>query len=504
MTSEKKKPLRVLMAASEGVPYSKTGGLADVIGALPQALAADGVEVAVVLPLHRSTQLEKSKELIPSLTVALGSRLHFPRVVEAPKKAKVRWIFVDYPPFFGRDSLYVGKDGKDFPDNPERFSLFARAVLEIAKSVFRPDILHCHDWQAGLAPVLLRTAYAQDKLLSEIPSVFTIHNLGYQGLFPSDALLRAGLGWDLFTMDGLEFYGQVNFLKGALLHASAVSTVSRKYALEIQTPEYGFGLEGVLRQRAGRVSGILNGVDYSDWDPAADKLIAANYTPAKLDGKQACKRDLLRAFQLPESDAQLPLIGIVSRFTRQKGADLIAEVAERLLSERIRLVALGTGEPEYESLFRELAARFPDRVAVRIAYDNVLAHKIEAGADMFLMPSYYEPCGLNQMYSLRYGTVPVVRATGGLDDTIEEYDAATGQGTGFKFSSYTGAALLGSLSRALAVYQDSAQWTRLMRNGMAKDFSWDRSAREYRKLYEGLTQPAPATRPAGKQSSAEK
>jgi len=482
------------MAASEGVPYSKTGGLADVIGALPQALAADGVEVAVVLPRHRSTQLEKSKELIPSLTVALGSRLHFPRVIEAPKKAKVRWIFVDYPPFFDRDALYVGKDGKDFPDNPERFSLFSRAVLEIAKSIFLPDIIHCHDWQAGLAPVLLRTAYTQDKLLSEIPSVFTIHNLGYQGLFPSDALMRAGLGWELFTMDGLEFYGRVNLLKGALIYSSAVSTVSRKYALEIQTPEYGFGLEGVLRSRAGRVSGILNGVDYSEWDPAVDKLIAANYTPAKLEGKKACKLDLLRAFQLPDTDVQLPLIGIVSRFTRQKGADLIAEVADRLLTERVRLVALGTGEPEYETLFRELATRFPDRIAVRIAYDNVLAHKIEAGADMFLMPSYYEPCGLNQIYSLRYGTVPVVRATGGLDDTIEEFDPATGEGTGFKFSNYSGAALLGTVSRALAVYNDTAQWTRLMRNGMAKDFSWNRSAQEYRRLYEGLAQRVPATR----------
>ncbi|MBI3933151.1 MAG: glycogen synthase GlgA [Acidobacteria bacterium] len=484
--------MRVLMAASEGVPYSKTGGLGDVVGALPQALAADGVEVAVVLPRHRSTKLEKSKELIPSLTVALGTRLHFPRVIEAPKTAKVRWIFVDYPPFFDRDSLYVGKDGKDYPDNPERFSLFSRAVLEIAKTVFPPDVIHCHDWQAGLTPVLLRTAYAQDPLLSEIPSVFTIHNLGYAGLFPSDALLRAGLGWELLTMDGLEFYGQVNFLKGALIYSSAVSTVSRKYALEIQTPEYGFGLEGVLRSRAGRVSGILNGVDYSEWDPAVDKLIAANYSAAELDGKKACKLDLLRAFGLPESDGAVPLIGIVSRFTRQKGADLIAEVADRLLSERIRLVALGTGEPEYEQLFRELATRFPERVAVRIAYDNVLAHKIEAGADMFLMPSHYEPCGLNQIYSLRYGTVPIVRATGGLDDTIEECDPATGEGTGFKFSNYTGAALLGAVSRALAVFGHSARWTKLMRKGMAKDFSWNRSAQEYRKLYEGLAHGTPA------------
>jgi len=496
MAEAANKPLRVLIAASEGLPFSKTGGLADVIGALPQALAADGLEVAVVLPRYHGTKLEKSKELIPSLTVALGTRLHFPRIIEAPNtgpsKGKVRWIFVDYPPFFDRESLYVGKDGKDYPDNPERFSLFSRAVLEIAKTVFPPDVIHCHDWQAGLAPVLLRTACAQDTQLSDIPCVFTIHNLGYQGLFPSDAMMRAGLGWELFTVDGLEFFGQVNILKGALIYSSAVSTVSRKYALEIQTPEYGFGLEGVLRERAGRVTGILNGADYSEWDPSIDKLIAANYTPVKLEGKKACKLDLLRSFKLPESDAELPLIGIVSRFTRQKGADLIADVADRLLKEKLRLVALGSGEAEYEKLFQQLAARFPDRMAVRIAYDNTLAHKIEAGADMFLMPSHYEPCGLNQIYSLRYGTVPVVRATGGLEDTIEEWNPASGEGTGFKFSNYSGGALIGAVSRALAAYNDPAKWTRLMRNGMAKDFSWTRSAREYRKLYEGLIQAPPA------------
>jgi starch synthase len=290
----------------------------------------------------------------------------------------------------------------------------------------------------------------------------------------------------------LEFYGQVNFMKGALIHSTAVTTVSRKYALEVQTPEYGFGLDGVLRQRPARVIGILNGVDYSEWDPSVDPLIAASYNSSKLEGKKACKLDLLRSFGLPEKDAQLPIIGIVSRFTRQKGADLIAEIADRMMSERLRLVALGTGDPEYEQLFRNLAARFSDRVAVKIAYDNTLAHKIEAGADMFLMPSYYEPCGLNQMYSLRYGTVPVVRATGGLDDTIEECDAATGEGTGFKFANYSGAALLGALTKALSVFADSAKWTRLMRNGMAKDFSWARSAGEYRKLYENLAAKAPS------------
>jgi starch synthase len=478
------------MAASEGVPYSKTGGLADVIGALPPALASDKFEVAVVLPRYRATKLEAPKVLAESLTISLGNALHFPRILEAPRKAKVRWLFVDYPPFFDREALYVGPDGRDQPDNPERFGLFSRCVLEIAKSFFPADVIHCHDWQAGLVPVLLRTAYAGDPLLGRIPVVFTIHNLGYQGLFPSDALMRAGLPWELFQVDGVEFYGQVNFLKGALLFSDAVTTVSRKYASEIQSPEYGFGLEGVLQQRSGLIRGILNGVDYSEWDPSVDPFIAAKYKPAKLEPKRLCKLDLLRAFQLPETDAGLPLIGIVARFTRQKGADLIAEAADALLKHRLRLVALGTGEPEYERLFHNLASRYPDRVAVRIAFDNALAHKIEAGADMFLMPSRYEPSGLNQLYSLRYGTVPIVRATGGLDDSIEEFNPATGEGTGFKFSAYSGAAMLSAVARALAVYADPPKWAQLMKNGMSKDFSWQRSAREYRTLYEQMT-PAP-------------
>ena len=500
----KKKPLQILISASEGVPFSKTGGLADVIGALPHALAAVGLKVAVVLPRYRGTQLEGAKKLIPSLTVPLGNGLHFPGIFEVTRKDSVRWLFVDYPPYFDRESLYVGTDGKDYPDNPERFALFSRCVLEIAKSIFQPDLIHCHDWQAGLAPVLLKTAYATDPALPRIPTVFTIHNMGYQGLFPPDALQRAGLGWDLFTTDRLEFYGMVNFLKGALIYSDAITTVSRKYAEEIQTPEYGFGLEGVLQKRTGRVSGILNGVDYAHWDPSVDRHIAATYNSSNLEAKKVCKRDLLRQFGLPDQDLTDPLIGIVSRFTRQKGADLIAEVAERLLAGKVRLVALGTGEDEYEKLFLNLASRHPGKVAVRIDYDDALAHKIEAGSDMFLMPSRYEPCGLNQIYSLRYGTVPVVRATGGLDDTIEDYKPSTGEGTGFKFSTYSGNALLETVQRAIAAFSNQGEWKKIMQNGMKKDFSWNNSAREYCKLYEELAaenQPASGEPAAVKSAS---
>ena len=503
MPSPKEKPLQVLIAASEGVPFSKTGGLADVIGALPEALAAEGLRVAVVLPRYRATKLENAKTLIPSLTVPLGSGLHFPSILEATTKSPVRWLFVDYPISFDRDSLYVNPQGSDWPDNPERFALFSPFLLEIAKTIFPPDILHCHDWQAGLAPVLLKTAYAFDPSLKGVPAVFTIHNLGYQGIFPPDSLYRIGLGPELFSMDRLEFYGQVNFLKGALIYSDFITTVSRKYSQEIQTAEFGFGLEGILQERTKRVRGILNGVDYAEWDPAVDRFIAAPYSASDLEGKKKCKKDLLEQFGLPAGDLNSPLIGIVSRFARQKGADLIAEVADRLLAENLRLVALGTGEPEYEELFRDLSQRYKNKVAVRIAYNNALAHKIEAGSDMFLMPSRYEPCGLNQIYSLRYGTVPVVRATGGLDDTIEDYNPANGKGTGFKFDDYSGPELLKTIQRALAAFSDPAQWKRVMQSGMKQDFSWGSSAREYVKLYNELAgrQPPARPKPAAKKNS---
>ncbi len=473
--------MKILFVASEGLPFSKTGGLADVVEALPKALVGMGHEVGVVLPRYRGTKA--SSVLLPSLSIPMGDRLRFPAVADGSQVTGVRYYFLDDAEYFDRDQLYAVQ-GKDYPDNAERFGEFSRAAIEIAKQVWLPDVIHCHDWQSALVPVLLRTVYAADPLLRGVPVVFTIHNMGYHGLFPREILGRLGLPESLFHMEALEFYGKVNFLKAGLVFADYLTTVSRKYAQEIQTSEYGHGLDGVVRKRADRLRGILNGVDYSIWSPENDTFLAAKYSARDLSGKRACKKDLLEQFKLPVEDLVRPVIGIVSRFTDQKGFDLIAQVADELLAEELTLVALGAGEPKYEQLFRDLARRFPGKVGAKIAYDNALAHKIEAGADMFLMPSRYEPCGLNQIYSLRYGTVPVVRATGGLDDTIEPFDAKSGRGTGFKFDAYEGRALLACARQALKAYKDQKAWRKLQTNGMAKDFSWQTSAAEYARLYE--------------------
>jgi starch synthase len=479
--------MHIAFVASEGVPFSKTGGLADVVGALPRALAALGHQVTVYLPRYRQTKLVESATVVRSITVPFDDEYRFASVVSGGAQAGVKFYFVEYPEFFDRDALYGTPTG-DYPDNAERFALFSRAVLEASKILGVPQIFHCHDWQSALVPVLLRTIYKDDPAFRDVGTVFTIHNMGYQGLFPPEVLPLLMLPWDLFAMSKMEFFGQVNFLKGALTYADYVTTVSRKYSQEIQTAEYGFGLEGVLRGRAATVTGILNGVDYDEWSPQTDKFTAAKYSPQDLSGKAKCKLDLLAAFGIPASAAKLPVIGIVSRFAAQKGFDLILQVADRLAREEMVLVALGAGDKPYEEMFQRLAKQFPHGIAVKVAYDNAIAHKIEAGADMFLMPSRYEPCGLNQIYSLKYGTVPIVRATGGLDDTIEPWDARTGKGTGFKFSEYNGESLLLTVKQALQAFRDQTSWQVLMRNGMNKDFSWNASAREYGKIYERLRQ----------------
>jgi starch synthase len=479
--------MHIAFAASECVPFAKTGGLADVVGALTRALAALGHQVTVYLPKYKQTKLPQAKVVVPSITVPFDDRYRFASVLDGGTQAGVQFYFIDYPQFFDRDALY-GTPLGDYPDNAERFALYSRMVLEAAKVLGVPDVFHCHDWQSALVPVLLRSLYAEDPAFSRTPAVFTIHNMGYQGLFPPETLPLLQLPWDLFTMAKLEFFGKANFLKGALVFSDFITTVSKKYSQEIQTTEYGFGLEGVLRSRSASVTGILNGVDYNEWSPEADKFIAARYSPDNLKGKQQCKHDLLKEFGVPDGNTKLPVIGIVSRFAAQKGFDLISQVADRLAREEMIVVALGAGDKEYEDLFRRLNKQYPQKFAVKVAYDNAIAHKIEAGADMFLMPSHYEPCGLNQIYSLKYGTVPVVRATGGLDDTIESWDAKSGKGTGFKFTEYTGEALLATIRTALAAYKDQTGWQKLMRNGMGRDFSWNASAREYVKIYERVRQ----------------
>jgi starch synthase len=464
------------MVSSEAVPLAKTGGLADVLGALPSALRAHGDDVAVVIPRYQGIDLRGARRVWDPLTIYLGRARYNTSVYLVP--GDVPRYVIDCPPLFDRRGLY-SEAGIDFPDNHIRFAVFARAAVGVARYLFRTEIFHCHDWQAGLVAPYLQTVFASDPTFLASKTLFTIHNLGYQGLFPSGALADAALDPALYRSGRLEFHGNVSYIKGGIEFADALNTVSPTYAREIQTPEYGFGLDGALRARAGVLTGILNGVDYREWNPETDAFLPARYSATDLAGKRLCKEQLLAEFGLPASAMDAPLLGLVSRFAGQK-VELIDQIAAELLSAGVYLVALGSGEPRFEDFFRWLGRSRPDRIAVRIGYDNGLAHRIEAGADIFLMPSRYEPCGLNQMYSLRYGTVPVVRATGGLNDTIEDGV------TGFKFEEYSGGALLAAIRRAIEAFAGAAAWKAMMVQGMGKDFSWPRSAAAYSALYQRL------------------
>ncbi len=464
------------MVSSEAAPLAKTGGLADVVGALPPALRSAGDEPAVIIPRYGSIDLKGLRRVYDSLPIYLGLDRYDTSIYQAPEEYP--FYLLDCPPLFDRPGFY-GESGVDYPDNHIRFAVFCRGALAATRYLFRTDILHCHDWQSGLVPAYLRTTFALDPTFLGVKTLFTIHNLGYQGLFPKLILPEVALDPGLFQPGGLEFFGSVSYIKSGIALADALNTVSPTYAQEIQTPECGFGLDGILRARAGVLTGILNGVDYREWSPEVDSYIPAHYSAEDLSGKRICKQELLAEFGLPAGAVDRPLLGIVSRFTRQKGADLLMESMRDILALDVYLVALGNGDVEYEDAFLSLAESFPDRIRVRIGFDNALAHRIEAGADMFLMPSHYEPCGLSQIYSLRYGTVPVVRATGGLDDTIDE-------GTGFKFGEYSGAALLAAVRDAVRAFSNETGWREMMRRGMARDFSWKPSAAAYSALYRDL------------------
>lgn len=477
--------MHIVFASSECVPFAKTGGLADVVGALAPELARQGHRVTVYLPLYQRVRkfVEAEPKLaIASLTIPFRHYNRFAQIVDAGLRDGVQIYFVDAPGLFDRPELYGTREG-DYGDNAERFGLYCRAVLEACKQLGVPDVLHVHDWQAAMLPVYLRTVYAADPVLSRCGVVFTIHNAAYQGKFPPQTTEQLLLPWDIFRLDRLEHYDSFNFLKGALVYSDLLTTVSRKYAEEIQTPEFGESLDGILRGRKADLRGILNGVDYAQWNPATDRHLAAPYSPEDLAGKEACRADLLKTFHLSETNKKTAVIGMVSRFATQKGFDMVAEISEALAGRDVVIVALGTGEPLYERFFRAWAGRSPN-VRVEVRYDDALAHKIEAGADIFLMPSRYEPCGLNQIYSLKYGTVPVVRSTGGLDDTIDEWNPAEKTGTGFKFYGYNPWDLLAAIDRALAAFQDEQGWRQLMRNGMARTYDWATPARAYVKVYE--------------------
>ena len=472
--------MRILMVASEAAPFAKTGGLADVVAALPRALARLGHSVDVVIPRYRGIA---AGEPIARARVPMGGQVAY-AAIYAVAEGRVRTMFVDHKDYFDRDGLY-GAAGYDYPDNPERFAFLSRAALEwAAASGERYDAIHAHDWQAGLVPVLLRQRVAP--VFRVVPTVFTIHNLAYQGVYDASWLPRLGLGRELMNVDALEYWNRISFLKGGIVFSRVITTVSPRYAREIQTPVYGCGFDGILRSRSDDLVGILNGIDYDQWDPARDPYLPEPFDASRLDGKAAAKRAALEMFGLPVNEKTLrrPLVGMISRLVEQKGFDLIGELGEELPLLDASFVLLGTGERRYEDFLLALAARHPDRVAARIGFDEAMAHRIEGGADLFLMPSRFEPCGLNQMYSLRYGTVPLVRATGGLYDTVRNFDSTSGSGTGFTFEEYSSQALLAALRRALHVYEDRIAWRRLQVAGMQQNFSWDVSAREYVNVYE--------------------
>jgi starch synthase len=471
--------MRILIVASEAVPFAKTGGLADVVGALPRALARLGHSVDVVMPRYRGVE---SGAPVARVTVPLGG-LVADATLSAVSGTGSRTLFVEHPGYFDRDYLY-GAVGHDYSDNPERFAFLCRAALEwAATSDQRYDVLHGHDWQAALLPVLQRQISSPS--VQGIPCVFTIHNLAYQGIFDASWLPRLGLGWEWMHINALEYWNRISLLKGGILFSRLITTVSPRYAEEIQTPEYGFGFDAILGSRSDDLVGILNGIDYDQWDPARDSHLPEPFDASHLDGKQTSRRAVLEEFGLPpDPEGKRPLVGLISRLVDQKGFDLLAELSEELPRLEASFVLLGAGERRYEDHWLALASRYPDRVGARIGFDEAMAHRIEAGADLFLMPSRFEPCGLNQMYSLRYGTPPVVHATGGLYDTVRNFDPDTGSGTGFTFEQYSSQALLSTLQWALQIYRDRAAWRRIQLAGMQEDFSWDSSAREYVRVYE--------------------
>lgn len=472
--------MRIVIVASEANPYVKTGGLADVAAALPKALKRRGHDVAIILPRYDfAPVLERARPLETVVPVEFDFHTQYSRLY-VDDSAEVPTFFVDAPKYFMRGAKSPYGDY----DDCERFAYFCRAACEAMRAVGPPpDVVQVNDWMTALVPAHLETTYAGDPYWSGAGTLLTIHNLAFQGLFDGRDLPKFGFDPSLYRTDGgFEFHGGASMLKAGLLAADMISTVSERYAAEIQTPEFGFKMDGLLRERARDLAGILNGVDYEDWDPRHDPYIAANYDARHLEGKRACKLDLLSRFGLP-AEPDRPLFGIVSRLSDQKGIDLIASTVTRLLAAGAFFIQLGSGSTRYEDMFQALRDTYPQRAGTYRGYNEPLAHAIEAGADFFLMPSRFEPCGLNQIYSLRYGTVPIVRATGGLDDTIQHFDRSSRTGNGFKFYEYRADRLLETIYEALLTYRDPDLFGDLQRNGMREDFSWDRSAVRYEHLY---------------------
>jgi len=478
-------PLRVLFVTPEAVPFAKTGGLADVAGALPKSLRALGCEIKVIMPYYRMVKDSglPHQYLGEEIEVPIGYERLKADIYEGRLNQDIPVYLIGREEFFDRPHLYGTPKG-DYFDNAERFIFFSRAVLNLCQRLgFSPDIIHHHEWQTGLVPAYLQSVYRNDPLFSHTAAVFTIHNIAYQGLFKKEKFSLTGLPAEMYSPEGIEFWERINFMKAGIVYADAINTVSKKYSEEIQTAEYGYGLDGILRKRRESLTGILNGVDYEEWSPAHDPHLIARYDLKDISGKRECKKDLLNEFHLPSSLENAPLLGMISRLADQKGFDLLMGILEELFALDIGFVLLGTGEQKYHDLFTRVAHTYPQKAGIRIAYDDRLAHKIEAGADFFLMPSKYEPCGLNQIYSLKYGTIPIVRATGGLDDTITHYDPVSKKGNGFKFVRYEAKEFLNTIKGAIRFYSQPEHWKQLLRNAMTADFSWERSAEAYLHLY---------------------
>ncbi len=476
--------MRILMVTPEANPFARSGGLAEVIASLAAALAKLGHQVNVVMPLYRQVR-EAGYPLAftgHTLSIPMSWKALSAEIYHAELDTGLNYYFVGQDALFNREGLY-GTEYGDFEDNAERFIFFSRAVLEMMIALeLDLDVCHCQEWQTGLVAVYLRTLYHDRPQFQQLAVLYTVHNVGYQGVFSSYDLPLTGLGWELFSPKALEYYGKINFMKGGLIFADLLNTVSNKYREEILTEEQGFGLEGVLRERAEELYGIVEGVDYQRWDPARDPHIAAPYGPDDLGGKRICKEALIRHFDLG-LPMDRPLVGMTTRLYERKGIDLVENILDDLMRLEVGFVLQGTGEERHHFLLQEISQRHPGRIGLFIGFGEELAHQIIAGSDLFLMPSHYEPCGLDQLYCLRYGTIPVVRATGGLDETIQVYDFQNGKGSGFKFSGYTPAELLGTVQQALTLYEDQTAWQKLMQNNMKLNFSWDLVAPKYVELY---------------------
>jgi starch synthase len=483
--------MKIAEVSPEIIPYAKTGGLADVVGTLPLYLEKAGHEISMFMPFYKS--VKKSGIDIKLLditfdipiddikhTVTLWKSIHH-------GSKNIAIYFIQRDEYYDRDALY-GTESGDYQDNSERFIFFSRAVIETIKRLgLSIDIIHCHDWQTALIPVYLKTLFKHDEKLSSIKTVLTIHNLAYQGIFRQEDMKLTGLDMSLFNWRNLEHWGKVNFLKCGIVFADIVTTVSKKYAEEIRTVEFGCGLEDVIKEYENKLYGIINGVDYTEWSPENDNLISHQYSVEDISGKALCKKHLQKTLNLPQ--AEVPLLGMISRLAEQKGVDLLIVIMDDLMKRDLQLVILGIGDEKYHQMLKEAVPKYNSKLSVNIMFDNKLAHEIETGADIFLMPSKYEPCGLNQMYSLRYGTIPVVRETGGLADTIidaNDENLKNGTATGFTMKGYFAAELLFAIDRALELYKSKVQWRSLIRNAMKQDWSWEKSADEYVELFKSV------------------